>query len=62
MTEDVPLRGRWCTLVSATEVLSCVLAAEHESSAWRWHSNGAQACGAPADPPYDDGERVVTYR
>ena len=53
------LRGRWCTLVSATEVLSCVLA---EEAARRRHSGDARANAASTDSPEDDDERVVTLR
>ena len=62
MAAAPPLRGRWCTLASATEVLSCVLAAERESSTRRWHNNDAQACAAPADSSDYDDERVVALR
>ena len=51
------LRGRWCTLVSSKEVLSCLLAEESAR-----HSGNARAQAASTDMPEDDDERVVILR
>ena len=59
MAATPTLKGRWCTLVSAAEVLSCVLA---EESARRSLGRNAQAHAASTDLPDDDEERVVTLR
>lgn len=59
MAAAPPLRGRWCTLVSATEVLSCVMA---EESARRSPRRNARAHAASTEVLNDDEERVVTLR
>ena len=52
---DVPLRGRWCTLITPREALS-ICASE---SASRGVDVGAQPAERPASPHDDDNVRVV---
>ena len=57
MAATPTLKGRWCTLVSSKEVLSCLLAEESAR-----HSGTARAHAALTNSPCYDEERVVTLR
>ena len=58
MSINAPLRGRWCTLITAREVLAVV-----SDGATAGGRRGAGTDSCAADPAEDDGDaRVVALR
>ena len=58
MSINAPLRGRWCTLITAREVLAVV---SDGATAGGRRGAGTESCAA--DPAEDDGDaRVVALR